>query len=170
MLPWLGCSINAFGCNDGGHLGLDSLLSFSVASNHLRFTAPRLSVRSEEALIVSCEHTHTHTKHFNLHTYIYMWAHVNIFEKTHAYHFRCHIYAHMCLYVLTLTQTHAVIHSFIVFAPCRSFVVAEWKSSPHPVIPPVITQHTYRKHTVSCHQHFVDIIKASYSEVRNSRH
>lgn len=51
---WSACSIAAFCQNDGS-------LSFPAASNHLRFTAPRLPARREGALIVSCKHTHTHT-------------------------------------------------------------------------------------------------------------
>lgn len=58
-------------------LGLDSSLSFPVASNHLRFTAPRLAARRERALIVSCKHIHaytsnTHSAHAQLYTHIFI--------------------------------------------------------------------------------------------------
>lgn len=131
---------------------LDSSLSFPVASNHLRFAAPGLSVRRlwSSAVIIHtrnpCVSTHTplQTSHNCKQT--------RTAARTTSFVTCTHIYAH------ANARQHSDVSSLVVFG-----LVYRWRmenNSPqhkHPVSPPVITQHT---HSLTWHRRFPDTGRA----------
>lgn len=153
MALWPAHSIEAFCHNDGGRPGLDSSLSFPVASNHLRFTAPAVSQRrGEGALIVSCKNSHTlHTQQHSHHTTVNAPAHVHFTSK----HTRTRAYARARV---TQTFPPALLWLFEAHLLLPNGKAAQ-STNTLSFLLSLLNTHT-RTHPLTCHQHFIDTRKS----------